>query len=50
MNKLSERIRQITKPYKLLTVMLFIDTLMKSNSKIALPAIEYPNLILNKSK
>lgn len=48
--KLNDRIKQITKPYKLLNVLLLVDTILKTNTEIDLPKITYPNLRLDNSK
>jgi hypothetical protein len=44
MIKLNDRIKQITKPFKLLTALLLVDTILKTNTEIALPNLTFPNL------
>jgi hypothetical protein len=44
MVKLTDRIKQITKPYKLLTVLLLIDTILKTNSELEMPRLVFSAL------
>lgn len=44
MVKLNDRSKQITKPYKLLTVLLLIDNIIKTNTEIDLPPMSFPSL------
>jgi len=44
MSKLNGRIRQITKPYKALSVLVFVDELMKRGQLACLPHMEFKQL------
>ena len=44
MVKLNDRTKQITKPYKLLTVLLLIDNILKTNTEVELPQLTFPSL------
>ncbi len=50
MIKLKDRIKQITKPYKLLSVLLLIDVILQQNDKLKLPHLEFSSLKENMSK
>jgi hypothetical protein len=47
MLKVNDRIKQITKPRKLLAVLLFLDRVMRSNSDFSLPELTFPALKLD---
>ena len=50
MVKLRERVKNITKPYKLLTVLLFFDQLMKSSVDVVYPQVAFLGLKLEDTK
>jgi len=50
MLKLTDRIKQITKPYKLLTVLCLIDNILKTNTEVDLPPLTFPSLKQDTSK
>lgn len=50
MIKFTQRVKKITKPFKLLTVMLFMDCLVKTNNEFKMPELTYPELKMGSSK
>ena len=48
--KLMERVKKITKPYKLITVLLLVDQLMKTSNNFDLPEFSFLSLRQKDSK